>query len=141
MNNSCSIIIDVLVNNPIEKVWHFWSAPEHITKWNFASDEWECPAVENDFRAGGKFSYVMAAKDGSAEFNFEGIYTKIEQYDRIEYVLDDQRKVSVKFISEDSGTRIIESFEAEGSNCDEQQRLGWQAILENFKKYAERNHE
>ena len=87
-------------------------------------------------KIGGKFSYTMAAKDGSMEFDFEGCYTKVEKPNLIEYELEDKRKVSIKFISENNTTKIIESFEAEGTNSDEQQRAGWQSILNNFKKYV-----
>lgn len=76
MIDNSSIKIEVLANKPVEEVWKFWTEPEHITQWNFASDEWECPHAENDLRVGGKFSYVMAAKDGSTKFDFKGTYTK-----------------------------------------------------------------
>ena len=75
-----NIKIEVVVNKPLEKVWKFWTEPEHITRWNFATDEWECPKAENDLTVGGKFSYIMAARDSSARFAFEGIYIKINHF-------------------------------------------------------------
>ncbi|MCA9497288.1 MAG: SRPBCC domain-containing protein [Nanoarchaeota archaeon] len=135
------IEIDVIVNSSIEEVWEFWTNPQHIVNWNFASDDWECPKAINDLRVEGKFSYTMAAKDGSMKFDFEGIYTKVEKPNMIEYELEDKRKVFIKFISEDDTTKIIESFEVEGTNNDEYQKEGWQCILNNFKKYVENKND
>lgn len=131
------ITVEIEVNASQNKVWDYWTKPEHITKWNFASDDWECPKAENDLKVGGKFTYVMAARDGSAKFDFNGTYNKVDEPNRIEYKLEDERQVIIKFLSNDNGTKIIESFDAEGTNSDEQQRQGWQAILNNFKKHIE----
>jgi hypothetical protein len=79
----------------------------------------------------------LAAKDGSTRFDFEGTYTKIHKFELIEYEIDDSRMVSVKFVSDGNMTRIVEIFETESSMSSEQQRAGWQAILNNFKKFAE----
>lgn len=135
MANIIKIVIKI--DKPLEKVWEFWTKPEHIVKWNFASDDWECPAVENDLRVGGKFTYVMAAKDGSAKFDFTGTYLNVLENEVIEYELDDGRKVEIQFIDENNATKLIESFEVEGTNSGEQQKSGWQSILNNLKKYAE----
>lgn len=132
------ITVSAILNAPIEKVWECWTNPEHIKKWNFASDEWECPGGTNDVTVGGKFSITMAAKDGSASFEFEGTYNAVEKYRRLEYVMPDGRKVHVMFASEHDGTKIVEAFDPETENPLELQRQGWQAILDNFKKYVER---
>ncbi|MBS1604226.1 MAG: SRPBCC family protein [Bacteroidetes bacterium] len=131
------ITVETTVKKPVEKVWEFWSAPEHITKWNTASDDWHTPHAVNDLRTGGKFSARMEAKDGSFGFDFGGVYDNVQQYRLIEYTLGDGRKVSVSFNSKDNETRITETFEAEGTNPIEMQKGGWQAILDNFKKYTE----
>ena len=122
---------------PIEKVWKCWTAPEYITRWNQASDDWHSPHAVNDLRVGGKFNYRMEAKDGSFGFDFWGIYTRVELYKVIEYTLGDDRKVRVEFVSSGDNTLIVETFEAESENSIELQRSGWQAILDNFKKIAE----
>lgn len=132
------VVIQTVVNAPVEKVWEYWTNPGDITRWNNASDDWHSPRAENDVRTGGKFNIRMEARDGSAGFDFFGIYTKVIINKQIEYTMGDNRKVKIQFIPRDSRTEIIESFEAENENPVEMQRGGWQAILDNFKKYAER---
>lgn len=124
---------------PVNKVWEYWNKPEHITQWAFASPEWHTPTASNDLRVGGSFSSRMEAKDGSMGFDFGGIYDVVEENKYIEYTLGDQRKVKITFTADGETTNISESFEAEGQNPVEMQQMGWQAILDNFKKYAEEN--
>lgn len=137
--NTITITIEATVNATVEKVWEFWNNPEHIKKWAFASPEWHAPNAENDLHEGGKFSTTMAAKDGSMSFDFGGTYTLVEPHERIEYVLDDGRKVKIIFEADGSATKITEKFDPENTNPIEMQRGGWQAILDNFKKHAEEN--
>jgi uncharacterized protein YndB with AHSA1/START domain len=134
-----TITIDATVNAPVEKVWKFWTGTGHITKWNSASDDWHSPYAENDLKAGGKFLSRMEAKDGSFGFDFGGIYDEVKTHELIAYTLGDGRKVKVTFSSEGNVTKIVESFEAESTNSVEIQRMGWQSILNNFKKYTESN--
>ena len=131
------ITIETSINVPVEKVWEFWTAPEHITQWTYASEDWHAPYADNDLRKEGKFKTTMAAKDNSFSFDFEGIYTNVKNYHLLEYVLADSRTVKIQFISIDKGTKVIETFDPEEVNPVEMQRGGWQAILDNFKKYAE----
>jgi len=133
------ITVETTVNAPIGKVWKYWTEPQHITKWNNASPDWHTPKSENDLREGGKFSSTMAAKDGSMSFDFWGIYTKVEPNKKIEYTLGDDRKVKIAFSEEGKGIKIVENFEAESENSIEMQKGGWQAIMDNFKKYTEEN--
>ncbi len=136
-NNKNPITVKVTVNAPIEKVWVYWTAPEHITQWAFAADDWECPAAENEVRVGGKFKSVMAAKDGSTSFDFAGTYTNVIEHELIEYDMEDGRHVKVEFIQHDDGSvELIETFDPEQENTEELQRDGWQAILNNFKKHV-----
>lgn len=132
-----SITVEATVNAPVEKVWSSWSGPEHITKWCQASDDWHAPHAENDLRTGGKFKTTMAAKDGSFSFDFDGVYTNVEQHRVIEYAIADGRKVKITFEATGNQTKVFEIFEAEETNPVEMQRGGWQAILDNFKKYTE----
>jgi uncharacterized protein YndB with AHSA1/START domain len=134
---STPITIKTTVSKPISKVWECWTMPEHITKWSFASDDWECPKAENDLKVGGKFSSTMAAKDGSVSFDFEGIYTEVKENEKIAYVLADERKIEVLFKKIDGGVEITETFDPENENPREMQQGGWQAILNNFKKHCE----
>jgi uncharacterized protein YndB with AHSA1/START domain len=135
MNNA--ITVQALVRSDLKTVWERWTDPKHIVRWNAASDDWECPKAQNDLTEGGRFSYTMAAKDKSASFDFGGTYTKVEEGKAIECTLDDGRKMSVSFDETEDGVRVAETFEPETENSEEMQRAGWQAILDNFKKYAE----
>jgi uncharacterized protein YndB with AHSA1/START domain len=132
------ITIETIVIAPIEKVWAFWTKPEHITQWNNASEDWHTTRAENDLRIGGKFLSRMEAKDGSFGFDFEGIYTEVITNKKISYTILDDRKVTITFLQTENGVQITESFEAETENSLELQKLGWQAILNNFKKYVEK---
>jgi uncharacterized protein YndB with AHSA1/START domain len=132
------ITVQAIVNATLDKVWKLWTTPEDITNWNFASEEWCSPKAENDLRAGGSFNYRMEARDGSFGFDFSGKYTQVNQNELIKYTLDDDRKVSVTFKSKGNQTEISETFEAESENPTELQQAGWQMILDNFKKYAEK---
>ena len=131
------ITVKTAVNTSIDEVWKLWTTPEHIKQWNNASEDWHTPHAENDLRVGGKFKYTMASKDETISFDFEGEYTKVENHSLIEYKLGDDRKVDVYFINIDNQVQIIESFDPENVHSEELQRQGWQAILDNFKKYAE----
>jgi len=136
-NASAVITIETTISASAENVWKYWTEPEHIKKWNNASDDWHTPSAENDLNIGGKFLYRMEAKDGSFGFDFWGIYDDVKQYRLIAYTLGDGRKVSVSFDTIEDLTKVVETFEAEKTNSAERQQKGWQAILDNFKKYAE----
>jgi uncharacterized protein YndB with AHSA1/START domain len=139
MEAKTKITVTSTINAPVEKVWKFWTLPEHIKKWNNASDDWHTPSAENDLRAGGKFSARMEAKDGSFGFDFGGVYDEVKTNEVIAYTLGDERKVRVDFTAEGDKTKVVEVFEAESQNPVEMQKGGWQAILDNFKKYVEAN--
>lgn len=131
------IKVEANVNAPIQKVWAFWTSPEHIVNWCSASEDWHAPKAENDLKPGGKFTTTMAAKDGSFSFDFNGIYDEVIEHQLIKYTIEDGRKVQISFNSVGDKTEIIETFEAENENSPELQQAGWQAILDNFKKYTE----
>lgn len=134
------ITVQTTVSVPVENAWEFWNAPEHITKWNFASDDWECPTAVVDLRPGGAFAMRMQAKDGSAGFDFGGTFDVVELHKRIAYTLGDGRKVEVLFEDVGDGkTKVTEIFEPEKVNSEELQRGGWQSVLDNFRKYADAN--
>lgn len=133
------ITVENTINAPVEKVWEFWTKPEHIIKWNNASDDWHTPRAENDLKVGGKFVARMEAKDGSMGFDFSGVYDAVRTNEYIEYTLGDDRKVKINFSAQGNKTKVVESFEAENTHSIEMQKGGWQAILDNFKKYTEAN--
>jgi len=135
--NKTTITVETAVNAPVDKVWNLWTNPEHIIHWNNVSDDWHTPRSENDLRTGGRFLSRMEAKDGSYGFDFEGVYDVVQLNERIEYTLDDGRKVKITFTGQGNTTYVVETFEAENENSIEMQKQGWQAILDNFKKYAE----
>ena len=137
--NRTSVTVEANVNAPVEKVWAMWSEPRHIMNWNSASEDWHTPRAENDLRTGGTFSSRMEAKDGSFGFDFGGVYDEVVPNKTIAYTMGDGRKVNVRFTSEGNITKVTETFDAEETNPVEMQRGGWQAILDNFKKYAETN--
>jgi uncharacterized protein YndB with AHSA1/START domain len=137
--STTKITIETTVNAPVEKVWEFWSSPEHIKNWCSASEDWHVPAAENDLRTGGKFSTRMEAKDGSFGFDFGGVYDEVVTNKLIDYTMGDGRKVVVNFTSNGNQTKVVETFDAENTNPVEMQQAGWQAILNNFKKYTEEN--
>ncbi len=131
------ITIEALINAPVEKVWELWNSPEHITQWNAASEDWHTPRASNDLQPGGQLSSRMEAKDGSFGFDFIGTYTEVVPQSLLTYVLEEQRSVTVTFSSKGDQTLVVETFDAEKTNSVDMQRAGWQAILDNFKKYAE----
>ena len=136
-SNSQHITVETLIHAPIDRVWNLWTTPEHIQNWNFASEEWCCPAAENDLQPGGRFNWRMEAKDGSMGFDFYGTYEQIINHDLITYKIADGRMVKIKFSINGSEVNIKETFEVEGTHTVDQQRAGWQAILNNFKRYVE----
>lgn len=137
MKDKQTITIKTTVNAPVEIVWTYWTEPEHIKKWNNASEDWHTPVAENDLRVGGKFHSRMEAKDRSFGFDFGGTYDEVRLNQVISYILGDERKVKIIFESKENNTEITETFEAEDENPIELQQTGWQAILDNFKKYVE----
>jgi uncharacterized protein YndB with AHSA1/START domain len=132
-----TITVETLVRAPLEKVWHDFTDPEAIVVWNTASEDWHTTHAENDLRIGGFFSSRMEAKDGSEGFDFGGVYDEVVPQERIAYTMSDGRKVTVSFVEEGDMVRVTETFDPETENTHEVQRSGWQAILDNFKKYTE----
>ena len=136
---STKLTIHATINANRQKVWDYYTRPEHITKWNFADPSWHCPSAENDMRIGGKYRARMEAKDGSYGFDFEAVYTKLVDGERFTYVMPDGREASADFLDLGVKTDVIVKFDAETENPIEMQKAGWQAILDNFKKYTETN--
>jgi uncharacterized protein YndB with AHSA1/START domain len=133
------ITVEATIAADKKKVWEYWIKPERITKWNFAADDWQCPRAENDLRPGGKYSARMEAKDGSFGFDFEAIYDEVNDQRKISYTMGDGRKATTLFEDLNGKTKISTTFDAENQNPVEMQKQGWQAIMNNFKKYVEGN--
>lgn len=132
-----TIQIEAVISSPLSKVWSYWTEPKHITQWNFAIPEWQCPSASNDLRVGGKYAARMEAKDGSFGFDFEAVYDEVVPQKKLTYTIADGRKVTTTFEVQGEATKVITVFVAEKQNPIEMQRGGWQAILNNFKKYTE----
>jgi uncharacterized protein YndB with AHSA1/START domain len=132
------IIINSVINAAPNKVWQYYTSPEHITQWNFADPSWCCPSASNDMRVGGKYIARMEARDGSFGFDFEAVYEEIEEGKSFSYNAGD-RQVRVVFESLGDQTKVIVSFDPENENPIEMQQQGWQSILDNFKQYVENN--
>ena len=130
------ITVDTLARTDLQTAWTTYNNPDDITRWNAASPDWHSPRCEIDLRAGGRFNTRMEAKDGSMGFDFEGTYTRVVPLELVEYRMDDGREVAVRFDQEPEGTRVRVEFEAESENPADMQREGWQAILDNFGRYA-----
>ena len=133
------IQIEATISTTLPKIWQYWTEPNHITKWNFATPDWCCPRASNDLRVGGKYSARMEAKDESFGFDFEAIYEEVIDQKSIAYTLSDGRKVITSFEQLGTVTKVTTVFDAENQNPVEMQKSGWQSILNNFKKYAEEN--
>ncbi|HKI88437.1 MAG TPA: SRPBCC family protein [Draconibacterium sp.] len=132
-----TITVKAIISAPASIVWKNWTTPVDIVNWNNASDDWHTPQAENNVCVGGTFNYRMEAKDGSMGFDFEGVYNNVILHRKIEYTINDGRKVKILFSESDNQTEVTETFEAEETNPVEMQQTGWQAILDNFKKYVE----
>lgn len=130
------ITVATTVAAPIEKVWAAYTTPNDIKQWNAASDDWHTTSATVDLRPGGAFSSWMEAKDGSFGFDFAGTYTKVETNKLIEYAFGD-RRAQVTFDNAPQGVKVEVTFDSESTHSEEQQRAGWQAILNNFTRYVE----
>lgn len=131
------IQIETTINANLELVWKCWTTAEHICNWNFAGDDWHCPAAALELIEGGKFTYTMAARDASFQFDFGGTYSLVSNHERIEILLEDGRKWNTIFEEVEGGVKVTEVFDPENQNPEEMQRMGWQMILDRFKNYCE----
>jgi uncharacterized protein YndB with AHSA1/START domain len=136
MPNNSTITVQTEINASIEKVWKLWNTPEDIMEWNNMSAEWHTPKVENDVRAGGKFLFVMALKDGSFSFDFKGCYDEVEINRLITYTLEDGRK-SIIIFTGSYPVKLTETFEPESTQPIDMQRDFCQAVVDGFKRYVE----
>jgi len=130
------ICVETIISSSVGKVWKAYTTPDDIKHWNAASDAWHTTVATVDLRVGGSFSSRMEAKDGSMGFDFAGTYTRIVENQLIEYSFGD-RKALVEFSSVPLGVMVRVTFDSEQTYSIEQQRDGWQSILDNFKKYVE----
>jgi uncharacterized protein YndB with AHSA1/START domain len=132
------VTVETNVMAPIAEVWRAYTTPEDIKQWNAASDDWHTTAASVDLREGGNFSSRMEAKDGSMGFDFAGTYTKIIEPKLIEYSFGD-RKAQVEFTPVQTGVSVRVTFDSESAHSIEQQRQGWQSILNNFARHVQAN--
>lgn len=133
------ITVAATVAADANKAWDYYTKPEHITQWNFATDDWQCPKAENDLRTGGKYTARMEAKDGSFGFDFEAVYDEVNKPHTLTYTMGDGRKAATHFEDLGGSTKVTTTFDAEQEHDADMQQQGWQAILNNFKQYTENN--
>lgn len=130
------IIIKAIISANQQKAWDYYTQPAHITKWNFADPSWHCPTAINDLIIGGQYIARMEAKDGSFGFDFVAVYTEINIGENFTYEFGG-RFATIEFKETQGQTEVTVTFDPETENSIELQRDGWQAILNNFKKYTE----
>ena len=133
------ITVETEITAPVDIVWLAYTSPGDIMQWNAASDDWHTTSAVVDLREGGTFTSRMEAKDGSMGFDFAGTYTKVIEQQLIEYAFGD-RAACVEFSHHTNGTDVRVTFDSEPSHSIDQQRQGWQAILDNFKRHAEKRN-
>ena len=138
--NTEKITVQAHIKAPLTTCWSYWTEPAHITQWNFASPDWHCPRATNDLRAGGRYSARMEARDGSVGFDFDATYDEVADQQRLHYTMDDGRRADTTFAEANGTTHVAVTFDAETQNPIAMQRDGWQAILDNFKSYTEKQH-
>lgn len=131
------ITVETFVAASPEAVWNAWNDPDDIVRWNTPHESWHTTRSDVDLRVGGRIVSRMEAKDGSAGFDFEGTYTRIEPQRRVDFRMTDGREVTVEFTARDGGVHVRETFDAENENSVEMQRAGWQAILDSFRDHVE----
>jgi uncharacterized protein YndB with AHSA1/START domain len=137
MTDLTPITVSVSVHASPERAWDAFTTPASIMAWNFASPDWHCPSATNDLREGGAFSYRMAARDGSFAFDFAGTFTEVSPPHRLRFGLGPEREVLVEFTPEGDRTRVSQTFTPEATHSLEQQRAGWQAILDHYQQHVE----
>jgi uncharacterized protein YndB with AHSA1/START domain len=138
MNNP--IVIHTVVQADAASAWNYYTSPEHITGWNFASPDWCCPRAEVDLQPSGRYVARMEATDGSMGFDFEVVFSAVEPHQHLAYTMADGRKATIDFEPVESGTRVTVAFETETMHSRELQEQGWQAILNNYGAYVARNN-
>ncbi len=129
------ITVSTVVLAPMHEVWRAYTTPEDIKVWNTASADWHTTSASVDLRPGGRFSSRMEAKDGSFGFDFAGEYTKVLPHELIEYAFGDRVGV-VEFGESAGGVTVTVTFDGEQTHSEEQQRTGWQAILDSFSRHV-----
>jgi uncharacterized protein YndB with AHSA1/START domain len=129
------ITVSTRVAAPLQQVWQAYTSPEDIMVWNTASPDWHTTAATVDLRPGGRFSSRMEAKDGSFGFDFAGEYTQVLPGRLIEYRFGDRLGL-VEFTDGPQGVTVTVTFDGEETHSEEQQRAGWQAILDNFSRHV-----
>lgn len=129
------ITVSTLVDAPLHEVWRAYTAPEDIKAWNAASPDWHTTSATVDLRPGGSFSSRMEARDGSFGFDFAGQYLRVVPHQLIEYEFGGRVGV-VEFTQGAGGVGVTVTFDAEPTHSEEQQRTGWQAILDSFARHV-----
>ncbi|MFP8777591.1 SRPBCC domain-containing protein [Hydrogenophaga sp. RWCD_12] len=137
MTTTDMLTVQTTLQCGLARAWNAYTAPKAIVQWNFAAPEWHCPRAENDLRVGGTLKSRMEARDGSMGFDFEGTYTEVVPMERLVYAMGDERQVVATFKEAGGLTELTVRFTPDSTFPAEYQVGGWQAILNNYKAYAE----
>ncbi len=141
LRNKGEIMVETPINEPVEKIWKMYTEPKHMMQWNHAQNDWHSPSALNNVQVNGVFDIRMEARDGSAGFDFKGVYTEVVENELLAYTMEDGRRARIEFMPLGNSTHVRVTFDPEQENPAEMQKQGWQAILNNFKDYAEKNAE
>lgn len=128
---------------PRALVFEVWAKPEHVVRW-WGPKGFTIPSCEMDFRAGGKFRYIMRGPDGT-DYPFDGEFLEIVEPDRIvtrgTIHGDPGQEVTttVTFVDEDGKTKLIvrQSYAFE-SDATCSASIGWSQMLDRLADYLTR---
>ena len=133
---SQALKIQKTVHAPIERVYKAFLSPKDLTQWYYASEGWTTPYAEVLAKPGGRLKIAFKDPKGKNTFDYEGTFVNLDAPKKIQYKLDDDRMVSIRFIElGPSKTRILETFDSENVMPISTQRAGWKAILDHLDDY------
>ena len=62
------VIIETILDAPVEKVWQVWTEPASIQKW-WGPKHYTAPIIQNDLRVGATFLYAMKSSKNQTTWN------------------------------------------------------------------------
>jgi uncharacterized protein YndB with AHSA1/START domain len=137
------LTIERVFDAPRDLVFQAWTEPEHMAQW-WGPRGFTLPICEMEFRAGGKFRFVMRGPDGK-EYPFQGTYLEIAEAERILFqgVIHDepghQVWTTVTFADDKGKTKVTVqqtySFESDATRGAQE---GWRQTLDRLGEYLAR---
>lgn len=129
------VIVETLVEAPIEAVWRMFNEPADILMWD-TSDDWYTTSVSNDLKVGARLQLRIESRLGGAGFDFGATYIEVQPMTVIARRTDEGRHVRVEFRDASKATLVHQTFEAEAEPSINDQRRDWQAVLDNFARHV-----